>query len=471
MEYHRGMLGPTVALPWQFDPLEAVARWPEDRPLAMLHSGRLDARWSRWSVLAEPVGTFCSGADGRATCTGQLPAWTRPLRDHPLHDLRTALVSGGDAPWIGYLGYDLGRWIEVLPHHAVDDRAASVVCLGHCPGYLLHDALTGRWSAGGTWHGGGYPDLPHAPLRNRRFEAGPPTSIVHRGAYEAAVAEALELIGQGDIFQVNLSQRFTAPFSGAAPGATRTLYRRLATVSPAWYGAYLEPGGPTGTAPVIASTSPELFLEMHTDRRVTTRPIKGTRPADVDPSELRHSEKDTAELNMIVDLLRNDLGRVCAYGSVQVEQPRTIESHPTVHHGVATITGRLHPSKDVVHLLRATMPGGSVTGAPKIRAMQIIDALEPVRRGPYCGAIGLLTVQRCHLNVAIRTMAVDPVAQRVDFSVGGGIVADSTPSNEFDETIDKAAAMLAALRHTPAAPTVRPDVLTATTEAMPTRTG
>lgn len=149
---------------------------------------------------------------------------------------------------------------------------------------------------------------------------------------------------------------------------------------------------------------------------------------------------------MIVDLMRNDLGRVCDYGSVQVTQPRTIESHPTVHHGVATIEGRLHRSKDIVDLLRATLPAGSITGAPKVRAMQLIDQIEPVRRGPYCGCIGYLSRHSACLSVAIRTMLVDASAKRVDFSVGGGVVADSQPQAEYQETLDKAAAMMSALR-------------------------
>ncbi|MHC4994665.1 MAG: anthranilate synthase component I family protein, partial [Planctomycetota bacterium] len=244
-----------------------------------------------------------------------------------------------------------------------------------------------------------------------------------------------------DIFQANLAQRFDTTFVGDP----RELFARLATVSPAWYGAYLEL--PSGRR--LLSTSPELFLRVD-GRHVTTRPIKGTRPAAGDPNELRRAEKDTAELNMIVDLMRNDLGRVCEYKSVRVTQPRTIESHPTVHHGVATIEGDLHPSMDTVDLLRATLPGGSVTGAPKIRAMQIIDELEGRPRGPYCGAIGTLSRDHSQLNVAIRTLLLEPTeagasTYRAAFSAGGGIVADSDPEAEYLETIDKAQAILRAL--------------------------
>ena len=192
-----------------------------------------------------------------------------------------------------------------------------------------------------------------------------------------------------------------------------------------------------------------MFLQLDADATVQTRPIKGTRPSDGDPDELLRSEKDAAELNMIIDLLRNDLGRVCDYASVRVTQPRTIESHPTVHHGVATVRGTLHRDRGLSHLLRATFPGGSVTGAPKIRAMQIIEQLEPVRRGPYCGAAGLIAFTdgrpTARLSLTIRTLLIDRAAGRVQFSVGGGIVAESDPAAEYQETLDKAAALQAAL--------------------------
>ena len=162
-------------------------------------------------------------------------------------------------------------------------------------------------------------------------------------------------------------------------------------------------------------------------------------------SELRRSAKDQAELNMIVDLERNDLGRVCEIGSVKVTEPRVIEEHPTVYHGAATIEGMLRPDVSLVDLLRATFPGGSITGAPKIRAMQIIDELEPTRRGPYCGAIGYLSVDgHMQFNIAIRTMIVKDGL--IHIPVGGGIVADSDPASEYEETLVKAAAMFDALR-------------------------
>ncbi|MCE9591377.1 MAG: anthranilate synthase component I family protein [Planctomycetes bacterium] len=443
-------------LPWDFDPPEALRRWPTERRPLLLHSGRFDARWARRSILAEPAGVFRFLLDGdgqpRSTWTGPAGVLDASAFHHrPFHDLR-AILAQTPGIWIGCLSYDLGRFIERVPTHARADRGWPVIELGWCPGWLTHDAARGAWSAHGSWAvADTFPDIAKLPTQNATFSAGAPVSGFDRAAYETAVRRVIDYIGAGDIFQANLAQRFTAPFQGRPPHAARSLYDRLARVSPAWYGAYLEWGndGSSAASPwrAAASTSPELFLELDAGR-VVTRPIKGTRPASVSAEELRRSAKDTAELNMIVDLLRNDFGRVCAYGSVRVPQPREIESHPTIHHGVATVTGTLHPSCDVVDLLRATMPGGSVTGAPKVRAMEVIDGLEPARRGPYCGAIGWITRDAACFSVAIRTMLVEMDGKgggRVDFSVGGGIVADSDPGHEYQETLDKAAAMLRAL--------------------------
>jgi anthranilate/para-aminobenzoate synthase component I len=258
--------------------------------------------------------------------------------------------------------------------------------------------------------------------------------------YVATVERAIEYIGAGDIFQVNLSQRFTVPQTASA----RTIYGRLSRQSPAWYGALLQLPGFS-----LLCNSPEQFLKVtpRVDgaRTVMTRPIKGTRPrAPGMDAELSNSTKDQAELNMIIDLERNDLGRVCEIGSVKVTEPRVIEAHPTVYHGAATIEGLLRPDVTFVDLLRATFPGGSVTGAPKIRAMEIIEGLEPTRRGPYCGAIGYLSGDgSMEFNVAIRTMIVKDGL--VHIPVGGGIVADSVPEDEYQETLVKARAMFAAL--------------------------
>ncbi len=466
-------------LPWTFDALEAVRRWPSDRRLCVLHSGRFDARWARWSVLAQPVGTYrfvthsnhktTQPAQGQSQWLGPPEACPASSFTHkPFSDLRK-IIHATDGLWIGYLSYDLAHWIERLPH-GCGDGGWPIIELGYCPGYLVYDGLTQSWSACGTWsdatpsseHSSLYPDLSHTDQRTPHgFTTDTPHNTMSQAGYEAAVTKAKDYIAAGDVFQANIAQRFTADISGDTPHSARGLFDQLARVSPAWYGAYLElaptprPHSSFADTTVslpplqrpdkaIASTSPELFLRVD-GRHVVTRPIKGTRPSSVDPIHLRDSEKDLAELNMIVDLMRNDLGRVCGYGSIRVTNPRVIESHPTVHHGVATIEGKLHESKDIVDLLRATLPSGSVTGTPKVRAMQIISELEPASRGPYCGCIGYISRNSACLSVAIRTMLIDLASRRVDFCVGAGIVADSQPKDEFQETLDKAAPLMAVL--------------------------
>jgi para-aminobenzoate synthetase component 1 len=436
-------------------PLAVLRHWPADRRVLMLHSGRLDPRWSRWSVLAQPEGDVVIPAESSRE-SGQVQ---RPLR--ALH--RAVDEAGGDCLWIVSLSYDLGRCYEALPATAMDDRAWPWVAMARCPGWLVHDALEGCWYAGGTWNAA-LPGWVRDVMRCR----GPacdsamppvaePASNFTPSAYRAAVEQAKEYIAAGDVYQVNLAQRFTAAWPDPSPVAARALYQRLAAASPAWYGAYLE----LPQSRFLLSTSPELFLAVSDEGRVVTRPIKGTRAitgtmdSRVAVDQLARSEKDQAELNMIVDLLRNDLGRVCRYGSVRVTQPRVIEVHPTIAHGVATIAGELHPRKSLYDLLRATLPGGSITGAPKIRAMQIIEELEGVRRGPYCGAIGWIRGgggvherDAAGFNIAIRTIALDAGRGRgtLDFSVGGGIVSDSDPQAEYQETLDKAAALFTAIR-------------------------
>ncbi|MFI4859926.1 MAG: anthranilate synthase component I family protein [Phycisphaerales bacterium JB063] len=443
------VFGEGLHLDWRCTPLDTLARWPADRPVFLMHSGRLDPRWSRYSVLAATAAALRFTGE-RTEHMGQgLAAPPAGWRNHPLYDLRTALDhDAGRSLWLGYLGYDTGRWIEHLHDAPVDDRGWPIMQFERCPGWLVYDGLLQTWTAHGRYAHDGPPELAPAPSPGAdTFHAGPPKPHQTRDAYEHSVQRVLNYIAAGDVFQVNLTQRLTSAFAGNP----RALFAALAQVSPAWYGCYGELTRFHGYEPnrAIASTSPELFLEVGPKGSVTTRPIKGTRPSSNNPDDLRDSEKDAAELNMIIDLMRNDLGRVCTYGSVKVAQPRTIESHPTVHHGVATITGQLHPRMDNIDLLRATLPGGSITGAPKVRAMQIIDELEPVRRGPYCGTIGMIQGQTMSMNIAIRTLLIEqPLngdAGRVDFSVGGGIVADSTPAGEYDETLAKACAMIAAL--------------------------
>jgi para-aminobenzoate synthetase component 1 len=404
------------------------------------------SRWSAWSYRPGPA-TRLLRCDGRTLVTtlsdhrGEQSRWAEPLAALAwLGEQCGAPVVEGGPPfkggWIGYLSYDLGRLFEKLPSVAKDDPRLPLFA------FTYHDHVVARgpegaWSARiGAGDGQAMrvvPEYGRTP--------GPPVSDFTRDQYEAAVRRAIEYIGAGDVFQVNLSQRFCA----GLPGAPRQVYEGLRQRFPAWFGAYLDFGDHA-----LIGNSPELFLRVTPrggdgPRQILTRPIKGTRRRGPGlDDELRRSAKDAAELNMIVDLERNDLGRICRIGSVRVTEPRVIEAHPTVYHGAATIEGELRAEVGFVEILRATFPGGSVTGAPKIRAMEIIEELEPARRGPYCGAIGYISADgHVQFNVAIRTMIA--LGDRVYFSVGGGIVADSEPAAEYEETIVKARAMLAAL--------------------------
>ncbi len=264
-------------------------------------------------------------------------------------------------------------------------------------------------------------------------------SNMSREEYFAKVARAIEYIRSGDIYQVNLTQRFTV----ACDVDPLDLYLQLQRVNPADYSAYL---GYSDRAIVCAS--PELFVQMDAEGSLVTRPIKGTRPRIGDDEamrdELRNSEKDRAELAMIVDLLRNDMGRVCQHGSIVVTHAAQIETHPTVHHLVATIVGKANPNVNGVDVLRAMFPGGSITGCPKIRAMEIIRELEPSPREAYCGAIGFLSADgSMNMNIAIRTM-IHRTGQ-VNLYAGGAITADSDPADEYNESLSKARGMFRAL--------------------------
>ncbi len=354
---------------------------------------------------------------------------------------------------IGYLGYDLGRHIEVLPRTTVDDIAVPDLYLAFYDTVLGYAHETGRaYVCSVELRGdGGAEERAHrlvelargvAPVDSgREASPGPLQSNFERQDYVAAVAAAKEYIVAGDIFQVNLSQRFQAPLT-ITPWE---LYCRLRAINPAPFAAYL---GFEGMQ--VVSASPERFLRV-SQGHVQTRPIKGTRPRGSTPAEdralaeeLLGSEKDRAELLMIVDLERNDIGRVCRYGTVKVPELWVLESYPTVHHLVATVTGELAEGRTNVDLLRGSFPGGSITGAPKIRSMEIIDELEPTQRGVYTGSIGYLGFDgEMDLSIVIRTNVVKNGI--VYYQVGGGIVADSDPVLEYEETLHKGRALAEAL--------------------------
>jgi para-aminobenzoate synthetase component 1 len=287
----------------------------------------------------------------------------------------------------------------------------------------------------------------HAPER----DIGPMDmrSGLDRAAYEAGVESIRSWIARGDIYQANLTRRLAAPFRGDPWG----LYRRLRTGDPALFAGYLDLGASplTGARRAIASASPEPFLSVTSDGEVETNPIKGTRPRGRDREddrrlarELLASEKDRAENVMIVDVLRNDLGRVCRPGSVRVPRLCRLERTAAVQHLVSTVTGRLEAGRDAFDLLAASFPGGSITGAPKIRAMELLEELEPVRRGPYTGIAGWIGPDGAMgTSILIRTFVAD--GERLTLHVGGGITWRSDPSAEWDETVAKARGPLSSI--------------------------
>jgi para-aminobenzoate synthetase component 1 len=392
--------------------------------------------------------------------------WARIHRSLPRMQATAWPLGPG---WVGYLGFELANQLEVLPERHVPElpllrmglfdqavvldawerRAHHVAAPGIAAtlGLARDDpdfkATIERWeravSRGSGQTGRGGPSVTE-PAGSRR-RPGDPVAEMSRADYERMIRRALEYIAAGDIYQVNLAQRLRITPIGDSFSA----YAAMRRANPAPYGAFLRWAGGA-----IASVSPELFLRLR-DREALTRPIKGTRPRTRDPATDRRncaallsSAKDAAELAMIVDLHRNDLGRVCEFGSMRVVNPRMLEAHPTVFHTVAEVAGRLAPGRDAIDLLRACFPPGSISGVPKIRALQIIDELEPVARGAYTGAIGALGLDgQMTFNVAIRTLQI-----RGDVGwlhVGGGIVAESEPAEEYAETLAKGRGILSAL--------------------------
>jgi len=428
-----------------------------------LDSARVGAGLGRWSFIGfEPFLEFReTEAEGVTITEGGRT--TRRGGEDPLEALRECLrrfaASGHEEiPFcggaVGYLSYELCTLLERIERKAADDLGLPRILLGFHDGVIAHDQATGRtFAVANPVHERGADEI-LAGLETAVGEAlraqipepaggatAEPVSNLTSAEYLEGVQRVREYIAAGDVYQINLTQRFSAPFVGE-PYA---LYRRLRAASPAAMAAYLNCGDFQ-----VLSASPELLLRID-GREVETRPIKGTRPRGATPAEderlcaeLLASEKDRAELLMIVDLERNDLGRVCAAGSVRVEELCRLETLPTVHHLVATVRGRLRAECDALDAVRATFPGGSITGAPKIRAMQIIDELETVRRHVYTGAIGWLGFDGdCDLNIAIRTMLCR--AGVAYYHVGGGVVWDSEPEAELQETLDKGRAMRAAL--------------------------
>jgi para-aminobenzoate synthetase component I len=348
----------------------------------------------------------------------------------------------------GAWSYDLGRLVESVPEVAHDDRRADWMDLRVVTDLVAVDHRNERaWRIrrpvlGGAGTGDDVLSRAHRQAgSSTTTTASGLSSSLSRNAYLDAIARVLEHIAAGDVFQVNLTQRLTCTWDGSAVD----LYERLRSASPAPQAALVT----LGDQHALASISPESFLQV-TGRQVRTRPIKGTRPRAGDPAtdaltrqDLVSSAKDRAENVMVVDMERNDLGRVCVPGSIQVTDLLEPEAHPTVWQLVSTVAGTLADNVGWGDLLRATFPSGSVTGTPKVRAMQVIDELEPVRRSWYCGSIGWLGPGSASLSVAIRTAVLTGAV--LDYAAGGGIVADSDPHREVAESWDKAAAFLQAI--------------------------
>ena len=426
--------------------------WPVilDSANTSLPAGRYDI------IAADPFITLeCRGNQTRiVSATGARLSNEDPflLLDDLLkkyHQPRSELPFAGGA--IGYFGYDLGRRIEDLPSTALDAEAIPDMAVGIYDWAIITDHQQQRcWLAS-------FAQDPQTPEKwaellaqltddeatteqDKLFRVrGELRCNLDQQAYKQAFERIQHYITEGDCYQVNLAKRFEI----AAEGDAWYAYQRLRQENAAPFSAYFDTG-----SLAIMSSSPERLLQVH-DGQVETKPIKGTRPRHLSDKrkdqaladDLQNSIKDRAENLMIVDLLRNDLGKVCKAGSIRVPRPFALESFATVHHLVSTITGTLAEDQSAATLLRACFPGGSITGAPKLRAIQIIEELEPNRRGVYCGSIGYIGFDgNMDSNITIRTLVFSD--NRLRFWAGGGIVKDSQAEAEYQEVHDKAAAML-----------------------------
>jgi para-aminobenzoate synthetase component 1 len=430
-----------------------VDRFGRQRFSFVLDSAQSNDGLGEWSFF---------GADPFQIVTGDLADLRQAMQPYQIKAHPEIPFTGGA---VGYLSYDYGRRLETLASLAEDDRLIpdmhfglydGVAALNHQTGVLFlvgHDfsntadavierlrAIVGARPAATkealkqdtTVVTGRATITSNLPARRSEWEWN-----LSRADFCTAVQCVRGYIASGDVYQVNLSQRARCTYDGDSVA----LYQALRLGNPAPYGAYLDLGDWQ-----LISTSPEQFLQK-TGRQLETRPIKGTRPRGIDAeadrkneAALRVSQKDRAELLMIVDLERNDLGRVAEFGSVQVEGLYQLERYARVIHQTARVKANLAERKDIYDALAALFPGGSITGAPKIRAMQIIEELEPTRRGAYCGSIGYIGFDGdAEFNIAIRSLHLKD--GQLDYQVGGGIVWDSDPEDEYQETLDKARAI------------------------------
>ena len=432
---------------------------------AILGGNFADCDSNRFSVwCSQPLEIFEFKAGDKKPFDKLASALDRCKLDAADSNLPAGMFCGG---WIGYFSYDLGRYIEKIPHTAADDLPLplirlcfydNAICFDHrhrC-WYLLALKMDGDTASAENKIAKlegilakaekiKLPDLPDANLDD--INVSQIDCNMTRDFYIDALAKTKQYIRDGEVYQINFSQRFACPYE-VEPAE---LYRWQNAHNPSPYAAYI--GADNFT---LVSASPEMFVTIDAGN-VSTKPIKGTRPRhkkleainQLNFTELVESEKDQAELNMIIDLERNDLTRFCRYGTIKVTQPRTIEAYPTVYHAVATVEGKLRRKEgsrgnQFCEILKAMFPGGSITGAPKIRSMEIIDELEPTQRSAYTGSIGFIGVDgNACLNIAIRTVII--AGKTAYVQTGGGIVADSDTDAEWDETITKARALLAGI--------------------------
>lgn len=379
------------------------------------------------------------------------------LRKNP--EIPGDLFIGG---WAGYIGYELAQDIEYYWRQTVNDLNCpkmifnfytKVICLEKRTGRLYLFALAAKEgelqkkleeldSVLSASHDVRVPESPNSDIENIDFDSL--RSNFSKDDYVKSIERIRSYIKEGEVYQVNLSQRYHADYQKNAVDAF--LWQNKHNPSP--YSAYLSYDDFQ-----VVSASPELFIDVQGDV-IRTKPIKGTRPRFTGENqeaenrrnieELRNCEKEMAELNMIIDLERNDLGRICRPGTIKVTQPRTVEEYPTVYHAVATVEGKLRETVCLEQCLRAMFPGGSITGAPKLAAIDVIDELEPTARNIYTGSIGLLGINgRVCLNIAIRTIIISQ--GKAYAQTGGGIVYDSDPQFEYEETLTKARALIAGI--------------------------
>ena len=435
-----------------------------DRPWAVfLDSGQPESEFGRFDIMAaNPFmqlvtnGTHTSIIDHhgcRSSTNDPFELLKESLAPYRLK--QTELPFEGGA--IGFFGYDLARRIEDFPEVALDDERMPQMMVGiydwalvvdhrlkrsYLVSHLMHSETKQDWLALCALF-----NEPQNPVLKQSFKI---TSALQSNmdykAYIKAFHCIKEYIRDGDCYQVNLAQRFSAKASGDGWEA----YLALREISPAPFMTYMNYRDEKTTFEIL-SASPERFLQVH-GQHVETRPIKGTRSRSEDSTEdaanayaLQNSAKDRAENLMIVDLLRNDISKACEVGSVKADNLFALESFANVHHLVSTVTGVLAKGMSAIDLLRACFPGGSITGAPKLRSMEIIEELEPHRRGLYCGAVGYIGFDgNMDTNIAIRTAIYS--RGEIRFYAGGGIVADSELSKEHSETLDKASSMLALIQ-------------------------